>query len=294
MKITLRTIVLTCAVCAWLALPAFSDCITTVTNPVSQFSVNVDGLFSGGVSSGRVMGEWSDVQTLPFVATPDRAIPVCPGDPINSLLFVANAPDEDPPHAVERARRRWRELEQCGIASDLGQIQRDIEERDARDSQREVSPLSKAPDTVEADTDRWTIEQFVERSSSTELLRNCASLRRNCVALPSVIAGSLRRSRLPSEANFAHFSRRIRLFSVVDPLLPHTLTSLLFVHSSPFLLRQISCDVMRRAVEKFPLMGKNHIEKETWICHFTKAVKLSVCSLFYGSCCWAAKQKVSL
>jgi cytidylate kinase len=95
-----------------------------------------------GANGGIVM-EGRDIQTVVF---PDAEVKV---------FLTASS--------TERARRRWRELEQRGVASDLGQIQRDIEERDVRDSQRDISPLSKASDAVEVDTDGLTIEQVVER-----------------------------------------------------------------------------------------------------------------------------------
>lgn len=61
-----------------------------------------------------------------------------------------------------RAERRY--AEQCarGIACDLGQIQKDIEERDYRDMHREVAPLVQAPDAVLVDTSEMTIEEVAQ------------------------------------------------------------------------------------------------------------------------------------
>jgi len=53
--------------------------------------------------------------------------------------------------ASERARRRARELEQD---ERVGEIQTDIELRDHLDSSRKDSPLVKAADAIEVDTDR--------------------------------------------------------------------------------------------------------------------------------------------
>jgi len=53
--------------------------------------------------------------------------------------------------ASERARRRARELEQ---EERVGEIQTDIELRDHLDSSRKDSPLVKAADAIEVDTDR--------------------------------------------------------------------------------------------------------------------------------------------
>jgi cytidylate kinase len=64
--------------------------------------------------------------------------------------------------ADERARRRALELAAKGLQLDLGQVKRDIEERDARDSSRAVSPLVLAVDAVLLDTSNLTIEEAVE------------------------------------------------------------------------------------------------------------------------------------
>lgn len=54
--------------------------------------------------------------------------------------------------ARDRARRRYEELMERGQRVEFGQILKDVEERDARDTQREISPLRKAEDAVELDT----------------------------------------------------------------------------------------------------------------------------------------------
>lgn len=45
---------------------------------------------------------------------------------------------------AERARRRWQELRGTGRVVELAETQREIEERDRRDSERDVAPLRKA------------------------------------------------------------------------------------------------------------------------------------------------------
>ena len=52
----------------------------------------------------------------------------------------------------ERARRRYEEMLERGEDADITEIRREIEERDYRDSHREVSPLRKAEDAVEIDS----------------------------------------------------------------------------------------------------------------------------------------------
>ncbi len=63
----------------------------------------------------------------------------------------------------ERARRRFRELEEKGEACVLSQIQQDIRERDYRDMHRETAPLRQAEDAVQVDATDMDIEQVTER-----------------------------------------------------------------------------------------------------------------------------------
>lgn len=61
----------------------------------------------------------------------------------------------------ERAKRRWLELQSKNIQFDLQQLQREIAERDKKDSERLLAPLIQAPDAVVLDTTCMTIEQSV-------------------------------------------------------------------------------------------------------------------------------------
>ena len=69
--------------------------------------------------------------------------------------------------AEERAQRRYKQLKDKGISGNLAallrDIQRDIKERDERDSQRSASPLKPADDAVQIDTSDLSIEQVVEQ-----------------------------------------------------------------------------------------------------------------------------------
>ena len=60
-----------------------------------------------------------------------------------------------------RAKRRYDELTEKGIACDLNEIARDIKERDERDSTREIAPLKQAEDAVLVDSSHMTIEEVV-------------------------------------------------------------------------------------------------------------------------------------
>lgn len=62
-----------------------------------------------------------------------------------------------------RAKRRYDELIAKGMECDLAQLQKEIEERDYRDMNREVSPLRQAEDAVLLDTSDLNIEEVVER-----------------------------------------------------------------------------------------------------------------------------------
>ena len=61
-----------------------------------------------------------------------------------------------------RAKRRYDELVAKGMECDLATLQKEIEERDYRDMNREVSPLKKAEDAIELDTSYMTIVEVVE------------------------------------------------------------------------------------------------------------------------------------
>ncbi|MGN7468917.1 (d)CMP kinase [Brevibacillus sp. SAFN-007a] len=63
----------------------------------------------------------------------------------------------------ERAERRWKELLEKGTETDLAELEKEIEERDRRDTQREVAPLRQADDAVLVDTTGLSIDQVVDR-----------------------------------------------------------------------------------------------------------------------------------
>ena len=65
--------------------------------------------------------------------------------------------------SLTRAKRRYLELQEKGTVCDLDNIQKDIEERDQRDMNREISPLLHAEDAVLVDSSDLTIEQVVDR-----------------------------------------------------------------------------------------------------------------------------------
>jgi len=62
----------------------------------------------------------------------------------------------------KRAERRRLEILEKGHDVDLELIIKEIEERDMKDSNRELNPLRKADDAIEVDTTDLTIEQTVD------------------------------------------------------------------------------------------------------------------------------------
>lgn len=63
----------------------------------------------------------------------------------------------------ERARRRWSELKEKGMAADIEAIEQDIIDRDHRDMTREFAPLREAEDAVFLDSSDMTIDGVVDR-----------------------------------------------------------------------------------------------------------------------------------
>lgn len=64
----------------------------------------------------------------------------------------------------ERARRRQQDFQAQGqVGINLEQLERDIAERDWKDSTRDVAPLQKAADAIEIQTDGLTVDQVIAK-----------------------------------------------------------------------------------------------------------------------------------
>jgi len=63
--------------------------------------------------------------------------------------------------AEARAQRRYKQLIEKGFSANLLTLLRDLEARDARDTQRANAPLAAAPDALVLDSSHLTIEQTV-------------------------------------------------------------------------------------------------------------------------------------
>ena len=64
--------------------------------------------------------------------------------------------------SMERAKRRFLELQIKGVAADINEIEKDIIERDKRDMSREFAPLKQADDAIFIDSSDMTIDEVAE------------------------------------------------------------------------------------------------------------------------------------
>jgi cytidylate kinase len=65
--------------------------------------------------------------------------------------------------AEERARRRYNQLKEKGLAANLAGLSQEILERDRRDSARSVAPLRPAVDAVVIDSTGMAVDEVVNR-----------------------------------------------------------------------------------------------------------------------------------
>lgn len=63
----------------------------------------------------------------------------------------------------ERAKRRYKELNEKGIASNLEEIKQNLADRDRQDSTRKIAPLIKPNDAIEIDTTNNKLEDQVRQ-----------------------------------------------------------------------------------------------------------------------------------
>jgi cytidylate kinase len=63
----------------------------------------------------------------------------------------------------ERAKRRFLQYKEKGIALSLDEAKQTILERDRRDSNRDIAPLSKAPDAFLVDSSSFTIDEVAKQ-----------------------------------------------------------------------------------------------------------------------------------
>ena len=124
------------------------NAISNLSSVVSQFKdvrVAMIGLQRQMGKKGRVIMEGRDIGTVVF---PDAAVKV--------FLTASSG---------ERSVRRSLDLENAGgpQAVDRARIEREIQDRDRRDSARSLSPLEPAADAIIINSDGLTVPEVVDR-----------------------------------------------------------------------------------------------------------------------------------
>lgn len=119
--------------------------VSMMTSNTSKYSVVREKLLSlqrGLAEKENVIMDGRDIGTC-----------VLPGADVKIYLTAS---------AKERARRRYKEQTERGIACDIKEIERDIIARDEQDMNREVAPLRQAEDAVMVDSSDMNIDQVVD------------------------------------------------------------------------------------------------------------------------------------
>lgn len=62
-----------------------------------------------------------------------------------------------------RARRRYRQLREMGLAITMEEALRDVQVRDEKDSSRDIAPLKRADDAIYLDTSDMSLNEVMER-----------------------------------------------------------------------------------------------------------------------------------
>ncbi|NUO18115.1 (d)CMP kinase [bacterium] len=120
--------------------------ISLWVGPVSEHSLVREHLVGWQREIGKSGGLVADGRDIGTVVFPNADI---------KIFLVADS------HV--RAVRRQKELAARGIVQNVEEVEEALIKRDHRDSTREHSPLSMAPDAVEIDTTHLTIGDQVER-----------------------------------------------------------------------------------------------------------------------------------
>jgi len=68
--------------------------------------------------------------------------------------------------AEARAKRRYKELVEKGVACTFDEVLRDMEYRDKNDSSRDIAPLRPAEDSIFLDTTELTLEESADKIAS--------------------------------------------------------------------------------------------------------------------------------
>ncbi|MEX2517195.1 MAG: (d)CMP kinase [Gammaproteobacteria bacterium] len=123
--------------------------VSILASEVAAYPAVRSALLARQHASRRAPGLIADGRDMGTVVFPDA--------PLKFFLTAS---------AGERAERRYKQLKLKGIDVNLRQLSVDIAERDARDSQRKVSPLTPASDAVVIDTTGHDIDAVLAIVSS--------------------------------------------------------------------------------------------------------------------------------
>ena len=119
-----------------------------------------------GAMASRISG-WPKVRSAVFgLQTAFRRLPglVADGRDMGTVVFADAALKVFlTASAAERAERRYKQLISKGISANIDSLRADLEARDARDTQRSVSPLKPAEGAFLLDNSALTIEASVAR-----------------------------------------------------------------------------------------------------------------------------------
>jgi cytidylate kinase len=137
------------------------------------FSVELDGKdvtekirtpkVTGAVSAVSMIAEVRQRMVQEQRAMGKNGAIVLEGRDIGTVVF----PDADlkifmVAHQHERAARRSKEMAAKGIATEIDELEKEIVERDKKDTTRSISPLTQAQNAIVLDTTDLTIEEQVE------------------------------------------------------------------------------------------------------------------------------------
>ena len=120
------------------------EAISALASRVSALPAVRTALFERQRAFRRPPGLVADGRDMGTVVFPDAPL----------KLFVTATPEE-------RARRRHKQLIEKGISVNLDSLLREIRERDERDANRAVAPLTPAADAVLLDTTQLTIDAAI-------------------------------------------------------------------------------------------------------------------------------------
>ncbi len=142
------------------------DVTAKIRNPLVTKSVSVVSSYKGVrevmvksqqkiAFKGGVVLEGRDIGTI-----------VLPNADLKIFMFAS---------VEERTKRRKKDLADSGIEADVFELKKEIEERDKKDTTRQLSPLKKANDAIELDTSYLTIDEqvnFIVEKANAIIMRD--------------------------------------------------------------------------------------------------------------------------